>query len=172
MSSDELVLIGKVTATHGIKGELRISLFSGDADTLLSVDTVLLKQPGREAKAFDVLSSRLHGKKVLLALKPFSNINEVLALVGSELYVHRFQLPELESDEYYWRDLIGMQVVTSTEEDLGQLIEILATGSNDVFVVKGVRGELLIPAIEDVVLEIDHQQRVVRVDLPEGLLDI
>lgn len=169
---NDLVLLGRVSATHGIKGDLRVALFSGDAATLLSTDSVILKQPGKKPEIFDLLSVKVHGKGVLLRLKAFHNINEVLHLVGSELFVLRSQLPELEQGEYYWLDLIGMQVIDSDGVGLGKITDIIATGSNDVFVVKTSGKELLIPAVEDIVTNIDTERRVVTVDLPEGLLDL
>jgi 16S rRNA processing protein RimM len=81
-------------------------------------------------------------------------------------------LPELLPGEYYWYDLIGLQVVTSEGESLGQLSEIIATGSNDVYVVKGEGREYLIPALEDVVLEINPAAGRMMVTMPEGLLDL
>ncbi len=167
----ELVLIGKVVATHGVKGQLRVVAYSGDPASILALPSVVLKGPGGEDR-FEVAAVAVHGKKLLLSLKSFDNINQVLHLVGRELLAERSQLPELPKDEYYWRDLLGMKVVTDQGEALGEVVEVIATGSNDVFVVKAGAKELLIPAIADVVRDMDMAHRVITVTLLEGLRDL
>ncbi|SRR6266702_777900 len=172
MSRDvEMVLIGKVVATHGIKGQLRVSPYSGDPASILALHSVVLRGTGVE-DSFEVAAAVAHGKKLLLSLKSFDNINQVLHLVGRELLAERSQLPELPKGEYYWRDLLGMKVVTDQGEALGEVVEVIATGSNDVFVVKAGAKELLIPAIADVVRDMDMAQRVITVTLLEGLRDL
>ncbi len=166
------VLLGKVIATHGIRGQLRVIPFSGETSTIASLRSVLLKGPGSAMESFEVAHAVTHGKKVLIALKEFDNINQVLQLVGREVYALREQLPELSPDEYYWCDLLGLRVVTVDGEVLGALAEIIATGSNDVYVVREGTREYLIPALEDVVIDIDLDAGVMTVSPPEGLLDL
>ena len=109
---------------------------------------------------------------MILTLKPFDNINQVLHLVGREIYADRAALPELPSDEFYWSDLLGLQVVTADGEGLGELVDIIETGSNDVYVVKKNGREVLVPALEDVVMSVDLAGGRMTVSLPEGLLDL
>jgi 16S rRNA processing protein RimM len=168
----ELVLLGKVMATHGVRGQLRIFLFSGEFSSIDALDRVILMGPDREMDTFEVAAAAQHGKKFLLTLKKYDNVNQVLHLVGRELYVEREQLPELPRGEYYWRDLVGLRVVTDKGEELGTLTDIIATGSNDVYVVTGKEREYLIPALEDVVLEVDLDGGVMKVSPLEGLLDL
>ncbi|HKZ16638.1 MAG TPA: ribosome maturation factor RimM [Geobacteraceae bacterium] len=169
---NKLILIGKVTATHGIRGQLRAVSFSGETDNFLSQRTLILKGSNGESDTFEVANSSLHGKRVLLTLKSLDDINKVEYLVGREIYVERGQLPEPSEGEYYWCDLIGLKVLTVQGEYLGRLSDILATGSNDIYIVRNGEKEYLIPAIEDVVTEIDLNESVMIVDPPEGLLDL
>ncbi len=166
------VLLGKIVATHGIRGQLRIVPFSSETSTIVSLRTVLLKGPNGGMEPFEVAHAVAHGKKVLITLKEFDDINQVLHLVGREVYVRRDQLPELPPDEYYWCDLLGLRVVTVGGEALGTLSEIIATGSNDVYVVRDAAREYLLPALEDVVINIDLNAGVMTVSPPEGLLDL
>ena len=78
----EPVLLGKIVATHGVKGQVRVFLFSGEFASVAGLDSVMLKAPNREMETFEVAAATLHGKKVLLALKNFDNVNQVLHLVG------------------------------------------------------------------------------------------
>ncbi len=174
MSGDggKQVLLGKVVATHGIKGQLRVVPFSGEPDTIVSLTTVILKGPKGETGDFAVAAAAVHGRKVLLTLKGFDNINQVLPLVGREIYARREQLPELSPGEYYWCDLLGLAVMTLEGATLGTIADIIPTGSNDVYVVRDGKKEYLIPALEDVVLRVDLDGGVVTVSPPEGLFDL
>jgi 16S rRNA processing protein RimM len=92
------------------------------------------------------------------------------ALIGAELFIPETELPELDEDIYYWFELIGLEVYTTEEEYLGRIASIMATGSNDVYVVSNKKKEVLIPALESVVVEINLEHKRMRVNLPEGLI--
>jgi 16S rRNA processing protein RimM len=170
--SENSVLIGKIQGTQGIRGQLRVIPFAGDASSISKLKSVMVKSPAGSMEEFPVLSARAHGKRVILTLKPFDNINQVLHLVGRELYADRGALPELPSDEFYWSDLLGLDVETEEGEALGKLVDIIETGSNDVYVVQMGEREVLIPALADVVLAVDLAAKKMTVSLPEGLLDL
>lgn len=168
----ELVLIGKVSATHGIRGQLKVHSFSGDSETFAVLKEVLIQESGKTGEWFDIGNVSAHGKKILLSLTRFNNINDVLHLVGRDILVRREQLPELDEDEYFWCDLLGLSVRTEQGELLGRLVDIIATGSNDVYVVQSGEREYLIPAIEDVVVDIDLDAGVMTISPMEGLFDL
>ena len=172
LSSTDLVLLGKVAATHGIRGQLAVVPYSGEFSTILSLQAVLLRAPDSRLESFEVERAAAHRNRVLLTLKGYTNINEVLHLVGRELFVRRDQLPLLEEGEFYWCDLIGLAVTTAEGEALGSIAEIIATGSNDVYVVRGGAKEYLIPALEDIVVSVDLIKGMMTVSPPEGLLDL
>jgi len=168
----EPILLGKVVATHGIKGQLRVASFSGEFETILALGSLMLKGPAGRMETFEVTASAVHGKKILVTLKNLDSINQVLHLVGRELYTTREQMPELPEGEFYWCDLLGLKVLTDRGEILGVLADIIATGSNDVYVVKDDKREYLIPALEDIVLAINLDDGIMTVSPPEGLLDL
>ncbi|MBT0663216.1 16S rRNA processing protein RimM [Geobacter pelophilus] len=170
--SDDLILLGKVSGTHGIRGELRIYCYSGDYGTLMGLRTLQLRGATGDVLNAEMDSARLHGGKAIVKLKRFDSINDVSHLVGRELVIHRDQLPETDEGEYYWHDLIGLTVVTDDGLELGTLSEIFDTGSNDVYVVRNGKREYLIPALVDVVREIDLTSRIMKVTPLEGLLDL
>lgn len=170
--SNELVLVGKVVGTHGIRGQLRVASFSGESETFLSLGEVILRDAVGRDETFAVSGASAHGRKILLALKGMADINQVQYLVGRELYVRRSQLPPLAEDEYYWFDLIGLRVVTDDGMELGRLEDIMETGSNDVYLVRAAEKEYLIPAIEEVVKVIDLDAGVMTISPLEGLLDL
>lgn len=124
---------------------------------------------GREAH-YEINWVKPHTGTPLISFKGVTNRDQATKLVGSKLFIPESELPELDEDTYYWYELIGIEVYTSEEEFLGRIESIIETGSNDVYVVKKKQKEVLIPALESVVLEIDLQQKRMVVDLPEGLV--
>jgi len=169
---NEPVLLGKLVATHGIKGQLRVAVYSGEFETILSLASLMLKGPDGRMETFQVAAAAVHGKKLILSLEEYDNINQSLPLVGHEVYVARNQLPALSEGEFYWFDLLGLRVETDHGEVLGELVDIIATGSNDVYVVKDGKREYLIPALEDIVLDVNLDAGIMKVSPPEGLLDL
>ena len=122
----------------------------------------------------EVLWARSQKKGVRLAFKDVTTRDQAESLVGCELWIPRKSLPPLDEDTHYWVDLIGLAVFTRDGESLGQISDIIATGANDVYVVKTPKGypvqEILLPAIASVVLEVDEDDRKMIVELPEGLI--
>ncbi|WP_298267902.1 ribosome maturation factor RimM [Geobacter sp.] len=172
LQGNDVLLLGKVVSTHGIRGQLKVVSYSGEHETVLSLKTVLLKGADGQVEELEVAAASPHQNKVLLTLKRFANINEVLHLVGRELYARRDQFPPLSEGEYYWCDLIGLSVACVDGTFLGSVAEIISTGSNDVYVVRGTGREYLIPAVEEIVTAIDLAAGTLTVSPPEGLLDL
>jgi 16S rRNA processing protein RimM len=102
--------------------------------------------------------------------KGIDNRDQAKELIGAQLFIPQSDLPELDEDTYYWHDLIGIKVYATTGDFLGRIESIIETGSNDVYVVKRNDREVLIPALETVVLDIDLAHKRMKVDLPEGLI--
>jgi len=171
MTADNLILMGKFAATHGIKGQLRVVPYSGMADNLLLCKSLLVRDAKGEITQLEVASATGHGKKLLVSLQGFSGINQVLHFVGSEILLYKEQLSPPEDGEYYWFDLVGMKVVTTDGIDLGTLESIIETGSNDVYVAVAHGREYLIPALADTV-SIDIQAKLMTVTPFEGLFDL
>jgi 16S rRNA processing protein RimM len=172
VANGDLVLLGKVAGTHGIRGELRVVAYSGDCSTLAALDRIMLRDPRGSLQEVAIASVRPQGGKALVRLEAFTGIDEVAPLVGREVLARRGQLPDLEEGEYYWHDLLGLRVVTEGGGELGTIAEIIATGSNDVYVVRGQGREYMIPATTEVVTAIDIAARTMTVSPLEGLLDL
>ncbi len=173
-SADNLIAVGRIAGTHGIRGQLRLHSYSGNIESLQSVEHALLRAPNGECRQITISRAAQHGSKVLLTLQGFDNINQVLHLVGYELLLEREQLPEPADDEYYWHDLIGLAVVTADGQQLGSLEDVMETGANDVYLVKNRQTgqEYLIPAIASVISSIDLQTGTMTITPLEGLLDL
>lgn len=167
-----LILIGKISGTHGIRGQVRVVPYSGDSGSITSLRKLILAAPGGGYETFEIADAVEHKKRVLVRFRGLGDINDVIPLVGREVYIRRDQLPELPEGEFYWCDLIGLAVITEEGDPLGELADIFATGGNDVYVVKSGNREILIPATTEVVLRIDKEARRMTVRPLEGLLDL
>ncbi len=120
-------------------------------------------------KPLRVLSMRPHQGALLLRLEGVVTRNDSEAIRGAVLSIDTGDLPKLDGDEYYAHDLIGFSVVRENGDVLGELVEVLATGSNDVYVVARQSGELLLPVIDSCIKAIDRTARVISVVVPDGL---
>ena len=169
---DELVPVGKIIGTHGIKGLLKVYSYSGNIQSLQAAGTALLKDKKGTLSEHAIRTVTTHAGGFIMALDGFADINQVLTLNGSELYVRLSQLPVPDEDEYYWRDLIGLAVVTDQGLELGTIVDIFETGSSDVYVVRGESKEYLIPAIADVITLVDIPGNKMIITPLEGLLDL
>ena len=126
-----------------------------------------------EGRTYQIAKSRSTGPKgkdeLIIWFRGFRDRGQAQSLTGLWLCVPQSQVPPAEEGEYFHYQLIGLKVRTMEGEDLGQVAEILETGSNDVYVVAGLDGEVLVPALSKVVREIDIAGGLMVVDLPEGL---
>jgi 16S rRNA processing protein RimM len=167
-----LLHLGTVAGTHGIRGQLRIRTFSGEYEVLRSLSTVLLQAPGGAMEPFGVSVVSVHGRKALVNFAGIDSMNAALSLVGREVYMERSKLPPLPEGEYYWCDIVGLSVRKVDGSFLGTVTSVIPTGSNDVYVVQNGEREVLIPAIDGVVISIDPAAGEMVVDPLEGLLDL
>jgi 16S rRNA processing protein RimM len=171
MENARLLTIGKVVGTHGIKGHLKVLSYTDSLDPYAPGKGLVLSGKGRPPGKFTVVSSRPHKRVVLLTLQEIDAIEKAEPLVGCEIVLDRGALPPLEDGSHYWFDIIGLDVFTTEGRRLGRVEAIIPTRSNDVYVVREGKKEILVPAIDSVVIDIDVHRGRMKVDLPEGLED-
>lgn len=159
---------GRILRPHGVRGELRVEVLTDYPEHFVALKVLYL---GSQRQVHQVVSARIHKQHVLLKLQGCDDRDAADALRGSVVYVAISDAIPLEEAEYYEYQLEGLDVVTDEGEPLGELVEVLSVpGANDVFVVHGPQGEILIPAIEDVVLDIDLDAGRMVIRLLPGLL--
>lgn len=175
-----LIEVGRVTRAHGIRGEVKVDGPPDLLDALEGVTRVFVQPGGADPRATTRIGDvagfsaalrqcRMHQGAALLVLEGVPTRNDAEDLRGARIHVFGEDLPDLADGEYYAHDLVGLQVVDMEGNALGELVEVLATGANDVYVVRGPAGERLLPAIESVVKAIDMEAGLLRVIIPEGL---
>jgi 16S rRNA processing protein RimM len=168
----DLVLIGKIVGTHGLKGTSKIQSYAESLEIFKSGAALLVISPDGSENRYEIDWIKPHSRGALLALKQITGCDQAKSLIGSELFIGKAELPKLETGAYYWFDLIGVNVYTSDDRCIGRIDSIIETGANDVYVVKNADKEILVPALESVVRSIDIESKIMRVELPEGLEEI
>lgn len=169
----EYLNVGKIVNTHGIRGEVRvISQTDFPEERYQPGGQLTLFRTGKDPLALTITSHRKHKNFDLLTFEGYPNINDVEPFRDGILKVDMAELNELGENEFYYHEIIGLQVVEEGGQEIGKIKEILSPGANDVWVVqrKG-KKDALIPYIDSVVKSIDLATGVVTVDIPEGLLD-
>ncbi|MBP1907326.1 16S rRNA processing protein RimM [Paenibacillus turicensis] len=173
MAEQQFLTVGKIVNTHGIRGDLKVLLNTDFPDVRFAPKSNLsLFHPESGAKVdVKVAASRPLKGMYLVRFEGFDNINLVEKFKGYEIKVTKDNTVPLEEGEYYYHQIIGCRVVGDDGADLGVIEEILRPGANDVWTVKMPNGKpLLLPVIDDVVLDVDVEQKIVKVHLMEGLL--
>jgi 16S rRNA processing protein RimM len=170
--TEELIPVGKIIGTHGVRGQMKLHSYSGNFDSLGAGRSVLLKKADGTLHGFTLKGAKANNGKFIISLTGFDDMDSVEPLMGSELCIKRSNLPEPDEDEYYWCDLIGLQVFTDEGILLGSITDIFETGSSDIYVVNSGDREYLIPAIGTVIKSIDLDNGRIIVTPLEGLLDL
>lgn len=157
--------MGRISGVFGVKGWVKVYSFSDPVDNILNYKSWFLQKDGQwfERK---LLEGRVHGKGIVARLQGCDSRDDAAALLETEIAVSRDKLPELEQDEFYWADLVGLKVVTLAGDELGTVSRLVPTGANDVLVVKESQNkERWIPYIRpDVVRNIDLDKNIIEVD--------
>lgn len=163
--------VGKVLGPHGIRGLLRIHPYAMTASTIPDVRQVFLKTGPEEERAYRVLSVRPHKQGYLLKLEGLDTRDAAETLRNAELCVERDTLAR-SSEEYFWDELIGLEVYLDTGVHLGRLSQIIPTGGHDIYMVSDRARQIPVPAITEVVREIDLEKGTMMISPTEGLLDL
>ena len=168
---EDLLQVGVITTTHGIRGEVKVYPTTDDVHRFEELESVLL-DTGKEYRELKIKSVKYFKQYAILKFKGIDNINDIEKYKGKSLFVARENAVELEEDEYYIGDLIGMDVYTDeSEERFGVLKDVMETGANEVYIVQSERyGEVLLPAIHECILEVDPEEKKMTVHLMEGLI--
>jgi 16S rRNA processing protein RimM len=167
------VIVGRVSRPHGIRGEVRVEILTDYPERLAQQDTLYLAHPRSpdNVERYPLESVRPHKGILLVKLGGCDDRDAAEGLRGMLVQIPLDEAVPLEEGEYYYFQLVGVDVETETGEWLGRVADVIETGANDVYVVRGPRGEVLLPAIEDVILELDVERREMVVHLLPGMLE-
>jgi 16S rRNA processing protein RimM len=160
----EHIILGRISGLYGVNGWLKIYSYSRPRENIFSYTPWSIKQAKGSCSTLKVSEWKPHSKGLVAHLDGVDDRDSAQSYVGLEISVSRDQLPELADDEYYWCDLVGLEVINLAEEILGTVVEVQETGANDVLIVKG-EAKYLIPLLKDsVIKQVDKERGQMRVD--------
>lgn len=166
-AADERVAVGRVLGAHGVRGELRVEPLTDDPRRFRKLATLSVA-----GQAHSILSVRISKDLLLLRLEGVETRDAASALRGEYLYIPLSEAAELPDGAYYHFQLLGLRVRTTEGREIGKVVEVLERPANDVYVVRGPDGDVLVPALKEVVDSIDIQEGWMTVQPVPGLLSV
>ncbi len=169
MESTDLgfIPIGEILSPWGVEGQLKVRVLTDFPERFSPLSNIYIKHQPTTIK-----SAIWQKDRVIIKLDSIDSYQEAQGLRGQPIEIHRSQIKPLPDGQYYHFQLIGLEVQTTKGEPLGNISQILTTAGNDVYVVKGSEGEILIPAVTDVVKSVDIKRGLMIIEAIEGLLNL
>lgn len=165
------IVIGKIGAAYGISGWIKVFSFTESIESIFSYQPWLVRHISTQWQLIELENWKRHSNGLIINITGINNRNLARALTHREIIVDSKHFPLLARDEYYWKDIIGCQVITTTSYDLGKVVDIMETGSNDVIVIKsnardsfGTKERLVPFLCEEVIKRVDTAAQVIEVD--------
>ena len=166
---EQFLQVGVISSTHGIRGEVKVFPTTDDPMRFKKLKKVLL-DTGRERVELEVQSVRFFKQFAIVKFKGIDNINDIEKYKGKGIFVPREDAVPLDEDEYYIADLIGMEVFTE-DGHFGVVKDVMETGANEVYIIESdEHGEVLIPAIRQCVLDVNVEEKKMKIRLMDGLI--
>ena len=166
---EQFLQVGVISSTHGIRGEVKVFPTTDEPARFKKLKKVLL-DTGKERLELEIQSVKFFKQFVIGKFRGIDNINDIEKYKGKSLMVPREDAVQLEEDEYYIADLIGMEVYTDGGR-FGTLKDVMETGANEVYIIDSdEHGEVLVPAIQDCILDVDVEKQTMKIRLMDGLI--
>ena len=167
---EQLLQVGVITQPHGVRGEVKVFPTTDDVTRFRQLKKVYL-DTGREMLPLEIQNVKFFKQFAILKFKGIDNINDIEKYRGKSLMIDREDAVDLEEDEYFIADMIGMKVCTEDGSEFGTLKDVMETGANDVYIIDSLEhGEVLIPAIRECILDVDMDEERMTIHLMEGLV--
>ena len=167
---EDMLQVGVITQTHGVRGEVKVFPTTDDVNRFKKLKQVIL-DTGKETMSLEIQSVKFFKQFVILKFKGIDNINDIEKYKRCSLYVTREHAVPLEEDEYFIADMIGMEVCTEDGNIFGTLKDVIETGANDVYVIESAEhGEVLVPAIKECIRSGDIEKGQMMIHLMDGLI--
>lgn len=171
--ADDLIVVARVARTRGLRGEVVADLYTDFPGRFAALDQLIAIAPDGGRRSLQIEEHWFHGNRIVFKFAGYDSIDEANGLAGLQLAIPASERIELPADHFYEWELAGCRVEALDGQVIGQVREVMRTGGVEILVVAGDEGrDFLIPMARDICVEIDIEQKVVRVDPPEGLLDL
>ena len=169
---DDMVVVGRVARPHGLHGLVIVNPETDFVEERFRAGATLWTRSARGDEPLTIASARVQNGRPVIGFEGFSSIEDVQRLAGLDLRVPEEELQPLEAGMYYHHQLIGCAVETADGERVGEVVRVNGGAAGSVLEVEGPRGEVLIPLVVEICVEIDVERKRIRIAPPEGLLDV
>lgn len=169
---EQYLRVGVISSMHGVKGEVKVFPTTDDVNRFKKLKTVFVDFK-KNLLELEINTVKFFKNFVILSFKEYDNINLIEKYKGCDLLVSREDAVPLGPGEYFICDIIGCRVITDEDKQLGVVEDVIQTGANDVYVVRNDDGrDILLPVIDECILDIDVAQRIIKAHIMKGLLDL
>jgi len=165
----DLFAIGEIVKTRGLRGCLKVFSYANTQKKFAGLKFIYIEKPAGQKNRHNIRKIDVSGKFLFIELEGIDDVESAGRFVDCMIFVPKELFPDLAEDEYYWQDIIGLNVFSEEGKHLGRIESVFPTGSNDVYVCKGGPREILLPAIADVIRQIDIPRGIMTVKVPKGL---
>lgn len=167
------IQIGEIVKPHGIRGEVKVYVYSERPENFRTYKKVVLQDKGGSgAEIYKIIKSREHGKLAILQLDGITTREAAADLQGNTVWLPKDDFQKLDSEEYYWHQLEGLAVITESGRELGKVARLFSTQAHDILVVAGTGHEYMVPVTADIIRSIDELEGKLVIAPPPGLLEI
>ena len=168
----ELIAVARAVKARGLRGEIVADLLTDFPERFAQLEHLMAIRPDGSRQSLQIEERWLQGKRLVLKFAGYDSVEAARSLIGCELAVPESERIELPADQFYTWELIGCRVETIAGEEIGVVRDVTPTGSAEILVIDGHNRELLVPMAEEICVEIDIERKLIRVDPPEGLLEM
>jgi len=169
---DELVLVGRITRTHGLRGHVVVAAETDFVEERFQPGATFRTLVGGQEETLTLASARVQNGRPIVSFEAYSRIEDVERLLGSELRVPEASLQPLEPGVYYEHQLVGCTVETVGGEPVGTVVRVQGGAAGSLLTIEGPRGEVLVPLVQDICVGIDVEARRITIEPPDGLLEL
>ena len=172
MNKDDFYYLGKVIKTYGNKGHVMVILDVDDPKVYLNMESVYLDLQGERIPFFIEELELKHNKKAIIRFQDVNSIEDGDIYAGLEMYLPVAQLPPLDGDQFYFHEIKGFRVIDLKHGDIGVIEDILELPLQSLFQIRSGEREILVPVVDEVIIKVDRENRILEIEAPEGLIEI
>ncbi len=171
MTKNDCFFFGKITKTHGLKGELTVKLDVANPADFKDLRYVLIEDRGNLIPYF-IENQKINGDKMIVQLQDVKKVEQAVAFMGKAVFLPNELMPELEDDDFYFQEIVGFKMVDVLKGEIGEISDVLEYPTQAVIQVMKDGKEILIPIHDDIIQKVDKKAKILTVKAPEGLIDM
>ena len=171
MTKNDCFFFGKITKTHGLKGELTVKLDVANPEDFKDLRYLMIEDRGNLIPYF-IENQKINGDKMIIQLQDVKKVEQAVAFMGKAVFLPNEFMPELEDDDFYYKEIVGFKMIDALKGEIGEISDVLEYPTQAVIQVMKDGKEILIPIHDDIIQKVDKKAKILTVKAPEGLIDM